>query len=103
MNVGETILILNFILNRVVIKNIEIIPYEGWNERKINVTFQRTWSCFAKVNFASRSRVCVFEYANNNMTYKFLLVIKNYIMEWTSPCHKKKASVNAAKPLSNSK
>jgi hypothetical protein len=32
--VGEAILRVNFVLNRVVTKNREATPYEGWNGRK---------------------------------------------------------------------
>ena len=48
--VGETILTANFVLNRVVINNKDITPYEGWKGRKSNVSFLRTWGCLAKVN-----------------------------------------------------
>ena len=48
--VGEAILTANFVFNRVVIKNKDIVPYEGWKGLKPNVNFLRTWGCFAKVN-----------------------------------------------------
>ena len=65
---GEAILTSNFVLNRVVIKNREVTPYEGWNRRKPNINFLRTWGCFAKVNlpepkkekaWTQNSRLCV--------------------------------------------
>jgi hypothetical protein len=46
----EAILTANFVLNRVVTKNREATPYEGWNGRKLNVNFLRTWGCLTKVN-----------------------------------------------------
>jgi hypothetical protein len=54
--VGEAILIANFVLNRVVTKNREVTPYEGWNERKPNVNFLRSWCCLAKVNLPEPKR-----------------------------------------------
>jgi hypothetical protein len=39
---GGAILTANFVLNRVVTKNIEVTTYEGWNGRKPNVNFMRT-------------------------------------------------------------
>ena len=50
---GEAILTANFVLNRVVIKNKDITPYEGWKGQKPNVNFLRTWGCLAKVNIPS--------------------------------------------------
>ena len=80
---GEAILTANFVLNRVVIKNKDITPYEGWKGRKPNVNFLRTWCCLAKVNipapkkrkFGPKTVDCVFSvYAQNNTTYRFLVV-----------------------------
>jgi hypothetical protein len=77
---GEAILIANFVLNRVVTKNREVTPYEGWNGRKPNVNFLRTWGCLAKVNllelkkrkFGPKTIDCAFlGYAQNNTTYRF--------------------------------
>jgi hypothetical protein len=48
--VGEAILTTYFVLNRVVTKNREATPYEGWNGKKPNVSFLRTWGYLAKVN-----------------------------------------------------
>jgi transposase InsO family protein len=42
---GEAIVTTNFVLNRVVTKNREVTPYEGWTWRKPNVNFLRTWGC----------------------------------------------------------
>ena len=65
---GEAILTVNFVLNRVVIKNQDITPYEGWKGRKSIVNFLRTWGCLAKVNipapkkrkFGPKTVDCVF-------------------------------------------
>jgi hypothetical protein len=48
--VREAILTANFVLNRVMTKNREVTPYEGWNGRKPNVNFLRACGCLAKVN-----------------------------------------------------
>jgi len=80
---GETILTANFVLNRVVIKNKDITPYEGWKGRKPNVNFLRTWGCLAKVNIPAPKKIqlgpktvdCVFlGYAPNSTAYRFLVV-----------------------------
>jgi len=80
---GQVILTANFVLNRVVIKNKDITPYEGWKGQKPNVNFLRTWGCLAKVNIpAPKKRKlgpktvdCVFlGYAQNSTTYRFLVV-----------------------------
>ena len=53
----EAILTATFVHNRVVIKNKNITPYEGWKGHKSNVSFLRTWCCLAKVNIpASKKR-----------------------------------------------
>jgi hypothetical protein len=54
--VGEAILTANFVLNRVVTKNREATPYEGWNGRKPNVNFLRTWGLLAKANLPEPKR-----------------------------------------------
>ena len=73
----------NFVLNRVVIKNKDITPYEGWKGQNPNVNFLRTWGCLTKVNipapkkrkFGPKMVDCVFfGYAQNNMAYRFLVV-----------------------------
>jgi hypothetical protein len=80
---GGAILIANFILNRVVTKNREVIPYKGWNGRKPNVNFLRTWACLAKVNLPEPKKrklepktvdCAFFGYAHNNMAYRFLVI-----------------------------
>jgi hypothetical protein len=80
---GEAILIANFVLNRVVTKNREVIPYEGWNGRKPNVNFLRTCGCLAKFNLLEPKKRklgpkivgCLFlGYAHNNMAYRFLVI-----------------------------
>ena len=80
---GEDILTANFVLNRVVTKNREVTPYEGWNGRKPNVSYLRTWGCLAKVNLPEPKKrklgpktvACVFlGYAHNSTAYRFLVV-----------------------------
>jgi hypothetical protein len=79
----EAILTANFVLNRVGTKNREITPYEGWNGRKPNINFLRTWACLEKVNlpelkkrkFGLKIVDCAFlGYAHNSMTYRFLVI-----------------------------
>jgi hypothetical protein len=81
--VGEVILTTNFVLNRVVTKNREVTPYEGWNGRKPNVNFLRTWGCLAKVNLPEPKKRklgpktvdCAFlGYAHSSTAYRFLLI-----------------------------
>jgi hypothetical protein len=87
--VGEAILPINFVLNRVVTKNREVTPYEGWNGRKPNVNFLRTWGCLSEVNLLELKKRKLVQkivdyaflgYACNNTTYRFL-VIKFYTLE----------------------
>jgi hypothetical protein len=52
MNDGGSYLKTIFVLNRVVTKNREVTPCEGWNGRKLNVNFLRTWGYLAKVNLS---------------------------------------------------
>ena len=83
---GEAILTANFVLNRVVTKNREVTPYEGWNRRKPNVSFLKTWGCLAEVNLSEPKKRklgpktvdCLFlGYAHNSTTYRFLVVKSN--------------------------
>jgi hypothetical protein len=80
---GEAILIATLILNRVVTKNRDVTPYEGWKGRKPNVNFLRSWGCLAKVNIPTPKKRklgpktvdCVFlGYAQNSTAYRFLVV-----------------------------
>jgi hypothetical protein len=80
---GGSILTVTFVLNRVVTKNREVTPYEGWNWRKPNVHFLRTWGCLTKVNLSEPKKRklgpktvnCAFlRYAHSNMTYRFLVI-----------------------------
>jgi hypothetical protein len=77
---GGAFLTANFVLNRVVTKNREVTPYEGWNGRKPNVNFLRTWYCLAKVNLPEPKKRklgpkiidCAFlGYAHSSTTYRF--------------------------------
>jgi transposase InsO family protein len=47
---GEAILTAYHVLNRVPMKNKEITPFEGWEKRRLNLSYLRTWGCLAKVN-----------------------------------------------------
>src|SRR6185437_3652716 len=80
---GEAILTVCHVLNRVPTKNKEISPYEEWYNRKLNLSYLRTWGCLAMVNvpinkkrkLGPKTVDCVFlGYAMNNVSYKFLVV-----------------------------
>src|SRR6266508_6405869 len=47
---GEAILMACYVLNRVPTKNKEIIPFEEWEKKRLNLSYLRTWGCLAKVN-----------------------------------------------------
>jgi hypothetical protein len=47
---GEAILMVCHVLNKVPAKNKEITPFEEWENKKLNIFYLRTRSCFAKVN-----------------------------------------------------
>ena len=47
---GDAVLTACFVLNRVPSRNSEVTPYEGWEGRKPNLSFLRTWGCLAKVS-----------------------------------------------------
>jgi hypothetical protein len=81
--VGEAILTAKFVLNRVVTKNREVTPYEGWNGRKPNFNFLRTQGCLATVNLPEpekrnlRPKIvdCAFlVYAHSSTAYRFLVI-----------------------------
>jgi hypothetical protein len=66
-----------------VTKNREVTPYEGWNGRKPNVNFPRTWGCLAKVNLPEpknrklrpKTVDCAFlGYAHSSTAYSFLAI-----------------------------
>ena len=82
---GEAILTACHVLNRVPTKNKEITPFEEWEKKRLNLSYLRTWGCFAKVNVPINKRRklepktvdCVFlGYAIHSVGYRFL--IKNY-------------------------
>jgi hypothetical protein len=47
---GEALLTSYHVLNRVLNKNKDQIPYEMWIGRKPSLSYLRTWGCLAKVN-----------------------------------------------------
>ena len=68
---GEVILTANFVLNRVVTRNKDITPYEGWKGRKPNVNIPAP----KKRKVGPKTFDCVFlGYAQNNTAYSFLVV-----------------------------
>jgi len=80
---GETILIACHVLNRVPTKNKEIIPFEEWEKKRLNLFYLRTWSCLAKVNVPINKKRklgpkivdCVFlGYVIHNVGYRFLII-----------------------------
>src|SRR5947207_2216581 len=70
-------------LNRVSVKNKEKTPFEEWENKRLTLSYLRTWGCLAKVNIPiSKKRKlgpktvdCVFlGYAQWSIAYRFLVV-----------------------------
>jgi hypothetical protein len=70
------------VLNRVPTKNKEITPFEEW-EKRLNLSYMRTWGCLAKVNMPINKKCklgpktvdCVFlGYAIHSVGYRFLII-----------------------------
>ena len=47
---GEAILTACHVLNRVPTKNKETTPFEEWENKRLNLSYQQTWGCLTKVN-----------------------------------------------------
>jgi transposase InsO family protein len=80
---GEAILTACHVLNKVPTKNKEIIPFEKWEKKKLNVSYLRTCDCLAKVNVPINKKCklgpktidCVFlGYAFHSVGYMFLII-----------------------------
>jgi hypothetical protein len=80
---GDAVLTACFVLNRVPSRNSEVTPYEGWEGRKPNLSFLRTWGCLAKVSIplpkkrklGPKTVDCVFlGYARHSTAYRFYVV-----------------------------
>jgi hypothetical protein len=85
--VGEAILTVCHVLNKVHMKDKEITPFEEWDKKRLNLSYLRTWGCLAKVNVPINKKHkrgpqtidCVFlGYAFHSVGYK-LLIIKSEI------------------------
>ena len=70
-------------LNRVPMKNKEKTPFEEWENKRLTLSYLRTWGCLAKVNvpIAKKRKLgpktvdCVFlGYAFHSIGYRFLIV-----------------------------
>ena len=70
-------------LNRVPMKNKEKTPFEEWENKRLTLSYLRTWGCLAKVNvpIAKKRRLrpkivdCVFlGYAFHSVGYRFLII-----------------------------
>ena len=81
--VGEALLTSCHVLNRILNKNKDKIPYEEWAGRKPSLSYLRTWGCLAKVNvpipkkrkLGPKTVDCVFlGYAQRSVGYRFLVV-----------------------------
>ena len=81
--VGEAILTACHVLNRVLTKNKEITPFEGWEKKRTTLSYLHTWGCLAKVSvqitkkrkFRLKTVYCVFlSYAIHSVGYRFLIV-----------------------------
>src|SRR5438132_10427008 len=84
--VGEAMLTLCHVLNRVPTKNNEKNPYEEWVGRKPSLSYLRTWGYLAKVNvpitkkrkLEPKTVDCVFlGYAQRSIACRFLVVKSN--------------------------
>jgi hypothetical protein len=81
--VGETLLTVCHVLNRVPSKNKEKTPDEEWVGRKPSLSYLRSWGCLAKVNIPIPKKCklrpktvdCIFlGYAKWSIGYRFLVV-----------------------------
>jgi transposase InsO family protein len=79
---GEAILTACHVINRVPTKNKEITSFEEW-EKRLNLSYMRTWGCLAKVNVPINKKRklrpntvdCVFlGYAIHSVGYRFLII-----------------------------
>jgi len=79
--VGEALLTVSHVLNRVPNRNKEQTPHEIWMGKKPSLSYLRTWGCLAKVNIpinkkrklGSKTVDCVFlGYAQRSIAYRFL-------------------------------
>ena len=80
---GVAVLIACHTLNRVLIKNKEKIPFEEWENKRLTLSYLRTWGCLAKVNIPiakkhklrSKTVDCIFlGYAIHSIGYRFLII-----------------------------
>jgi hypothetical protein len=71
------------VLNRIPIKNKEITPFKEWENKRLTLSYLRTWGCLAKVNvpitkkrkLGPKTVDCVFlSYALHSVGYRFLIV-----------------------------
>ena len=80
---GEAMLPACHTLNRVPMKNKEKTPFKEWKNKRLTLSYLRTWGCLAKVNvpFAKKHKLepkmvdCVFlGYAFHSIRYRFLII-----------------------------
>jgi hypothetical protein len=80
---GEAILTSCHVLNRVLMKNKEVTPFEEWGKKRLTLSYLRTWGCLAKVSVPITKKHklgpkmvdCVFMgYAFHSVGYRFLVV-----------------------------
>ena len=81
--VGEALLTVSHVLNKIPNRNKETTPYENWVGRKPSLSYFRTWGCLAKVNIPiSKKRklgpktidCVILGYAHQSIAYRFLVV-----------------------------
>jgi hypothetical protein len=81
--VGEAILTLCHVLNKVPTKYNEITPYEQWEKRRTTLSYLHTWGCLAKVNVSIPKKHKLgpktmdyvnLGYAKKSVGYRFLVV-----------------------------
>jgi hypothetical protein len=80
---GEAVLTACHVLNRVLTKNTDITPYEGWKGRKPSLHYLRTWGYLGIVSVPINKKCklrpkivdCILlGYAHHSTPYKFLVI-----------------------------
>jgi hypothetical protein len=80
---GEAILTACHVLNRVLINNKEITPFEKWEKKIVNLSYLLIWGCLTKVNVSINKKCklrpktvdCIFiGYVFHGIGYRFLII-----------------------------
>jgi transposase InsO family protein len=80
---GEALMTACHVLNRVPVKDKTMTPFEEWENKRLKLSYLRTWGCLAKVNIpipkkrklGPKTVDCVFlGYVFHSIGYRFLIV-----------------------------